>query len=145
MTYERDFGAFARDGTPIYVRVLKRVWFAADNAADDAIESREYSDGFGRTWQTRVQADEVTFGADGDDVGLLVAGEARPGAAGGPAEGGGPPAASSSAAGSARTTRDARSRSTSRSSTPAGRPRNRRSTASRSACGTTRAGAWSGW
>ena len=43
VTYERDFGAFARDRTPIYVRVLKRVWFAADNAADDAIESREYS------------------------------------------------------------------------------------------------------
>src|SRR5439155_3449839 len=59
--------------------------------SDEQIESREYADGFGRLLQRRTQADELAFGTNGDDVGLLVAdppGSApRPvaGRAGGPA------------------------------------------------------------
>ncbi len=34
------------------------------------IQSREYSDGFGRLIQTRAQAEELIFGERGDDVGL---------------------------------------------------------------------------
>ncbi len=51
------------------------------------MQTREYSDGFGRLIQKRIQAEELVFGADGNAVGLLVDGEPVPGQAGGAAVG----------------------------------------------------------
>jgi RHS repeat-associated protein len=61
LTY--DFLAFEQRAEPISVRTLR--YERHDSDPDDAgetIETREYSDGFGRLLQTRVQADEVLFG-----------------------------------------------------------------------------------
>src|SRR5207248_1603618 len=54
---------------------------ASDNISDEAIETYDYSDGFGRLIQKRIQAEEIVFGTTGDDVGLLVGGQAMPGQA----------------------------------------------------------------
>jgi RHS repeat-associated protein len=77
---------------PVWVHTTQRVWHALDGvptrvggALDDVIESREYSDGFGRLLQKRTQADALRFGETGDDTGLLVAGAPAPGHVGGPA------------------------------------------------------------
>jgi RHS repeat-associated protein len=91
--YEYDFLAYDRSRDdispqPIFVHTTRRVNHAADGIDDETIESHQYSDGFGRLIQTRAQAEELVFGATGDDVGLFVNGEARPGQAGGPAAGG---------------------------------------------------------
>jgi RHS repeat-associated protein len=89
VSYGYELDAFATTGQPIWVRTLSRVWHASYNVSDDAIEAREYSDGYGRLVQRRAQADELAFG---DDAGLLVPGpdgrpRALPGQAGGPATG----------------------------------------------------------
>ena len=73
-----DFMAFAARGQPVSVQTRRRVWHATDADSDDTVETREYSDGFGRLLQTRAQADELAFGPDGDDSGLLGPGAAGP-------------------------------------------------------------------
>jgi RHS repeat-associated protein len=58
-----DFLAFERSGQPISVRTLR--YERHDTDIDDTgatIETREYSDGFGRLLQTRTQAEDVLFG-----------------------------------------------------------------------------------
>ncbi|MBC7813394.1 MAG: hypothetical protein H7175_19700, partial [Burkholderiales bacterium] len=55
---------------PVYTHSRQRIWHASDNQNDDLIETREYSDGFGRIIQRRTQAEELAFGVSGDDVGL---------------------------------------------------------------------------
>ena len=88
-----DLAAFQETGHPISVRTSRRVHYASDGISDDTVELWEYSDGFGRVVQERAQADDLAFGADGDDAGLLVpapgGGPASPvpGAVGGPAVG----------------------------------------------------------
>ncbi|WP_331753578.1 FG-GAP-like repeat-containing protein (plasmid) [Streptomyces chartreusis] len=85
--YIHDFTTFAATGRPVNVRTLRRVWHAHDRLPadvtagrdhDEVIETRAFSDGFGRLVQLRGQADESAFGADGDDCGV----SARPGEAG---------------------------------------------------------------
>jgi RHS repeat-associated protein len=91
--YSYDFTSFVIAKQPIHVHTTQRIWHVSDNASDEVIEAREYSDGFGRLVQKRAQADDLAFGEDGDDVALLVpditGGDARPvpGQAGGPATG----------------------------------------------------------
>jgi RHS repeat-associated protein len=70
---------------PMYVHSRQRVFHASDDTSDEHIETRVYSDGFGRIIQTRNQAEELAFGADGNDAGLLVAGKPIPGQVEGPA------------------------------------------------------------
>lgn len=88
VTYSYDFSA-----TPVSVHTTRRVWYASAGVSDEVIESREYSDGLGRLIQTRTQADDLAFGADGADTGLLVPDpvsgtpQAVPGGVGGPAVG----------------------------------------------------------
>lgn len=70
-----DYFAYEREGTPICVRTVHRVYHDTDTSVpvaerDATIESRDYCDGFGRVVQTRTQAEDMVFGADGDDVGL---------------------------------------------------------------------------
>jgi RHS repeat-associated protein len=60
---------------PIFVHTTRRIHHDTDTTVplpqrDEVIESREYSDGFGRLIQTRAQAEEWIFGDTGDDVGL---------------------------------------------------------------------------
>jgi RHS repeat-associated protein len=70
VTYSFDFTAAAH-GRPINVHTVSRVHHdTAANATDETIEIREYSDGFGRLIQTRVQAEDLIFGPGGDEVGL---------------------------------------------------------------------------
>jgi RHS repeat-associated protein len=62
-----DFSAFASRGQPASVRTIQRVHHANDTDVplperDETIEAVEYSDGFGRSLQTRAQADSVRFG-----------------------------------------------------------------------------------
>src|SRR5262249_48117492 len=62
-----DLLAFAERRQPVSVRTIRRVHHAASSdiplpERDDTIETVEYSDGFGRLLQTRVQADDVAFG-----------------------------------------------------------------------------------
>ncbi len=47
------------------------------------IQSREYSDGFGRLIQTRTQAEALIFGETGDDVGLPLEPDSAPNSAAG--------------------------------------------------------------
>jgi RHS repeat-associated protein len=63
-------------GEPMFVHTTRRIHHASDNLSDDFIETREYSDGYGRLIQTRSQAEKRIFGATGDDAGL----PAQPGA-----------------------------------------------------------------
>ena len=72
MTY--DFMAFLEtkqadpnNPKPIYVHASRRVHHDSEtdvppSERDETIESREYSDGFGRLLQTRAQAEDVLFG-----------------------------------------------------------------------------------
>jgi RHS repeat-associated protein len=78
-TFEYDFLNFARHRaggnpglSPAFVHTRRRVHHALDGLSDDVIESREYSDGYGRLIQTRAQAEQYIFGTSGDDVGLPV-------------------------------------------------------------------------
>jgi RHS repeat-associated protein len=64
---EYDLLAFANHGQPIFVRTIRRVHHDSetDVAADQrsaTIESVEYSDGFGRLLQKRMQAEDTLFG-----------------------------------------------------------------------------------
>ncbi len=84
--FRYDFFAHARTRggavpEPIYAHSSKRVWHASDNKPQELIEVREYSDGFGRRVQTRVQAEDRVFGDNGDDVGLPLDITQAPGAA----------------------------------------------------------------
>lgn len=70
-----DYFAYERDGEPICLRTVRRMFHDTDTTVpvaqrDATSESREYCDGFGRVIQIRSQADDVIFGAAGDDVGL---------------------------------------------------------------------------
>jgi YD repeat-containing protein len=90
--HEYRLDAFEGQHLPVWVHTRRRIWFAADEVSDEVIEAREYSDGFGRLVQARLQADELAFGGAGDDVGLLVIGadgepKPVPGRAAGPAVG----------------------------------------------------------
>lgn len=58
---------------PIFVRTSRQITHDTDpNDTGDAIETREYSDGFGRLLQTRTQGEEIRFGeaifGGGDEV-----------------------------------------------------------------------------
>jgi RHS repeat-associated protein len=60
-----DLLAFAERGQPASVRSTRRVHHDTDAPADqrnEVIVSVEYSDGFGRTLQTRTQAEDTLFG-----------------------------------------------------------------------------------
>jgi RHS repeat-associated protein len=70
--YSYDLLTYVERRQPVYVHTTRRVWHASDGRSDEVVESREYFDGLGRTVQTRTQADELAFGDDGNDVGLLV-------------------------------------------------------------------------
>ncbi|MHC4676462.1 MAG: toxin TcdB middle/N-terminal domain-containing protein, partial [Planctomycetota bacterium] len=64
--FSYDFNAFRDRRQPVYAHVTRFVHFGANGFAADllseAIETREYSDGFGRLLQTRAQGEEVIFG-----------------------------------------------------------------------------------
>jgi hypothetical protein len=57
-----DFFAFKDRHEPISVRTVRRERHDSEAVSDATIETREYSDGFGRLLQTRTQAEEVLFG-----------------------------------------------------------------------------------
>lgn len=64
---EYDFFAFVSEGNPVYVKSIVREHHkyendVPDDKKDDTITTIEYSDGFGRTVQTRTQAEDVLFG-----------------------------------------------------------------------------------
>jgi RHS repeat-associated protein len=66
-SFEYDFLAFDKHQQPISVRTIRRIHHASDTDVDpaemdDAIQTVEYSDGFGRLLQTRTQAEDITFG-----------------------------------------------------------------------------------
>ncbi len=75
---EYDFFAFMKRREPVYARSIAREYHAIDTDApaghaDDTITTVEYSDGFGRLVQTRVQAEEVLFGDANFGTGLMPA------------------------------------------------------------------------
>jgi RHS repeat-associated protein len=60
---EYDFFAFRNSGDPVWVKTISREQhYAVDPLNNATIEKVEYSDGFGRLLQTRVQAEDVLFG-----------------------------------------------------------------------------------
>lgn len=60
---EYDFFAFKNSGDPVWVKTISREWhYQQDTDPDKTIVKVEYSDGFGRLLQTRVQAEDVIFG-----------------------------------------------------------------------------------
>jgi RHS repeat-associated protein len=59
---EYDFFAFAVNKQPVWVKTISRELHYQDSATSDTITKVEYSDGFGRLLQTRVQAEDVIFG-----------------------------------------------------------------------------------
>jgi RHS repeat-associated protein len=69
-TFEYDFRAFLEStrvdptaAEPVSVTTRRRTRHDSDpDDAGEAIESREYSDGFGRVLQTRTQAEDAVFG-----------------------------------------------------------------------------------
>lgn len=84
--YERSQAEPSEGRQPIFVHTSRRIRHDTDLTAppdqlDAAIESREYSDGFGRLIQTRVQAEDWIFGETGEDVGLPVSQDAALGLA----------------------------------------------------------------
>jgi len=60
---EYDFFAFMNDGDPVWVKTTSREKHYQQSASSPTIVKVEYSDGFGRLLQTRVQAEDVIFGA----------------------------------------------------------------------------------
>lgn len=70
IAFTYDFRNFERTGAPVFVHTSRRVHHSRDGISNDAIEAREYSDGYGRVIQSRAQADDDLFGVRGDDVGL---------------------------------------------------------------------------
>jgi RHS repeat-associated protein len=88
LQYGYDFLHFERtrelDPQPIYVHTTARLYhtIVPDPAiphSNETIQSREYSDGFGRLVQKRAQAEDLIFGTSGDDVGLLINGKPEAG------------------------------------------------------------------
>ncbi len=98
---EYDFLAFENDRRPIFVKTIRHVHHDTETdislpQRDETIETREYSDGFGRLLQTRAQGEDVRFGdnvfgggesvlpakqsdgAGGDVIGRLNGDPARP-------------------------------------------------------------------
>ena len=64
---EYDLLAYVERGQPVFVRTISRVFHDTQTdipteRRDDEIVSVEYSDGFGRSLQTRSQAEDVLFG-----------------------------------------------------------------------------------
>lgn len=60
---EYDFFAFKNSGNPVFVKTISREWhYQQDTDPDKTIVKVEYSDGFGRLLQTRVQAENIIFG-----------------------------------------------------------------------------------
>ncbi|MES2133231.1 MAG: SpvB/TcaC N-terminal domain-containing protein [Bacteroidota bacterium] len=60
---EYDFFAFKNSGDPVWVKTINREQhYAIDPSSTATISKVEYSDGFGRLLQTRVQAEDVIFG-----------------------------------------------------------------------------------
>jgi RHS repeat-associated protein len=64
---EYDFLEFETDHRPIFVRTIRHVHHDTETdiplpERDETIETREYSDGFGRLLQTRTQGEEVRYG-----------------------------------------------------------------------------------
>lgn len=58
-----DFFAFKTSGDPVWVKTISREQhYAVDPSSTDTITKVEYSDGFGRLLQTRMQAEDVIFG-----------------------------------------------------------------------------------
>ncbi|RSO09972.1 hypothetical protein DMH26_00235 [Streptomyces sp. WAC 05379] len=74
--YVYDLSAFPDTGQPLCVRTISRIRHASEGISDDTIEVREYSDGAGRQVQRQAQADDLAFGASGDDTGLPAGGPA---------------------------------------------------------------------
>jgi RHS repeat-associated protein len=75
---EYDFFAFMERGEPVFASSIAREYHALDTDvptghADDTIVTVEYSDGFGRQVQTRVQAEDVLFGDVNFGTGLMPA------------------------------------------------------------------------
>jgi len=82
-----DFRAFLDRQEPIVVRTVTRAHHDSENdipqpQRDQTIEKREYSDGFGRLLQTRVQGEDVRFGDStlGGGQSVLAAEQTAPGA-----------------------------------------------------------------
>jgi RHS repeat-associated protein len=76
LTY--DLLAFINSKQPISVHTTRRIHHDTDNDVplperDETIESREYSDGFGRVIETRSQAEDVMFGSQELGAGVLPA------------------------------------------------------------------------
>jgi len=76
VTMEYDLLAFAARHEPINVRTVRRMHHDTDTDVplpdrDATIELREYSDGFGRILQTRLQAEDTMFG-DAFGAGVLA-------------------------------------------------------------------------
>jgi len=80
-TFTYDFGNYISTRQeltpqPVSVHTIQRIYHARDrggvsnDGTAHTIESWEYSDGFGRLIQTRIQAEDVIFGEVGEDVGL---------------------------------------------------------------------------
>ncbi|MDX2032572.1 MAG: SpvB/TcaC N-terminal domain-containing protein [Blastocatellia bacterium] len=70
--FEYDLLAYdnspADNRQPVFIRTIRRVHHVTDlhipvETREETIESIEYSDGFGRLLQTRIQAEDVLFGA----------------------------------------------------------------------------------
>jgi RHS repeat-associated protein len=90
--YSHDLLAFRRDGQPISTHATRRVHYASSGLPGEVVAAREYTDGFGRSIQKRITADEMALGATGEDSGLLMPDAAgvprtQPGKAAGPAVG----------------------------------------------------------
>ena len=87
VAFDYDFMRFTRttetdwSGEPIFVHTTRRIDHASDGRSDDTIQSREYSDGFGRLVQTRTQAQEWVVGDTADELGLAPQAGVTPGPA----------------------------------------------------------------
>ncbi|MFI7598296.1 SpvB/TcaC N-terminal domain-containing protein [Actinoplanes sp. NPDC049681] len=79
VAYRYDLSSWYDRRQPISVHTTRRVRHPSDLGAadpDEVVESREYSDGWGRVIQQRLQTEELTFEAsavDGPATGTLVA------------------------------------------------------------------------
>ncbi|HJR85266.1 MAG TPA: SpvB/TcaC N-terminal domain-containing protein, partial [Nitrososphaeraceae archaeon] len=65
--FEYDFLAFEREQKPIFAHTIRLMHHLNESGVpleekDNTIETREYSDGFGRLLQIRTQAEDVIFG-----------------------------------------------------------------------------------
>lgn len=59
---EYDLFAFKNDGNPVWVKNITREEHYQENPDSPTIIKIEYTDGFGRLLQTRIQAEDVIFG-----------------------------------------------------------------------------------